>query len=104
MSAIVLNDENFAEVIKSWVVLVDFWAEWCGPCQVMLPVLEDFAKEFEWKVVVWKVNVDESPDLASAHRVRSIPNLLVFKDWKMVENLVWVHQKSQLKEICEKYL
>jgi thioredoxin 1 len=104
MWAIILDDTNFAENIKEGVALVDFWAEWCGPCQVMLPILADFAKETEWKVKVCKVNVDEAPALASQFRIMSIPSLLVFKDWKLVESKVWVHNKEQLNEICSKYM
>lgn len=102
--AIVINEENFLDTISSWVTLVDFWAEWCGPCQMMLPILEDFSKEMEWKMKVWKVNVDENWAIAQQFRVMSIPTLIVFKDWKAVESMVWVHTEDQLKEICGKYL
>lgn len=104
MHAIELNETNFADSIKEWIVLVDFWAEWCGPCQVMLPILSDFAKDMEWKIVVWKVNVDECPSVASQFRVMSIPTLIVFKDGKAVEQMVWVQQKDKLKEVCAKYI
>ena len=101
---VVLTESNFEQEIKTWVVLVDFWAEWCGPCQQMLPILWEFADDMAWKMKVWKVNVDENWALAWNFRVMSIPTLIVFKDWKMVEQMVWVKQKSELKEVCEKYM
>lgn len=101
----ILNEENFlTETSAAWVYLVDFWAEWCGPCQMMLPILWDFADEMVWQVKVWKVNVDENPWIAQSFRVMSIPTLIVFKDGKAVEALVWVKQKDELKEIVWKYL
>lgn len=104
MDAIILNEKNFDETIKEGVTLVDFWAEWCGPCQTMLPILSDFAKDMWDKMKVWKINVDENWTLASKFRVMSIPTLILFKDGEPVEQLVWVQQLSDLKEITSKYL
>lgn len=104
MSTIILNDGNFQNEISSWVVLVDFWAEWCGPCQMMLPILADFETEMWDKLKVWKVNVDEVPSIAQQFRIMSIPTLIVFKDGKPVEQMVWVKQKEELKTIVQKYL
>jgi len=104
MSALVLNEQNFDETIVTWVTLVDFWAEWCGPCQMMLPILSDFAVKMEGKMKVGKVNVDENPALAAKYRVRSIPHLVIFKDWSEVEQLVWVQPIDSLEKICGKYL
>ncbi len=104
MEVIVLNESNFDETIKEWVVLVDFWAEWCGPCQTMLPILSDFTQQIWDKMKVWKVNVDENWNIASKFRVMSIPTLILFKNGKPVEQLVWVQQLSDLKEIAKKYL
>jgi len=104
MWVLVLNNENFQNEISSGVVLVDFWAEWCSPCQMMLPILADFATEMWDKMKVWKVNVDEVPSLAQQFRVMSIPTLIIFKDWQLVESMVWVKQKEELKEICSKYI
>jgi len=101
---VILNKENFEETIKTWLTLVDFWAEWCGPCQMMLPILDDFSKTMEWKMTVAKVNVDENPEIAWQFRVMSIPTIIVFKDWEAVETLVWVQQANQLKDVCSKYL
>lgn len=104
MSVLVLNDENFESTISQWVTLVDFWAEWCGPCQMMLPILDDFATS-QWETMkVAKVNVDESPEIARQFRVMSIPTLIVFKDGEPVETMVWVKQKAELEEVVAKYL
>lgn len=101
---LVLNNENFAETIKEGVTLVDFWAEWCGPCQMMLPILDEFSSSMEGKMKVAKVNVDECWDIAGQYRVMSIPTLIVFKDGEPVEQLVWVQQADKLEEVCSKYL
>ena len=96
---LILNNENFNETIKEWVTLVDFWAEWCGPCQMMLPIIDDFAESQGDSMKVGKVNV-----IAWSFRVMSIPTLIVFKDWEVVETMVWVKQKSELEEVVSKYL
>ena len=101
---VALNKDNFEKTIKTWITLVDFWAEWCGPCQSMLPILESFASSMEWKITVAKVNVDDNPEIAWQFRVMSIPTLILFKDWEPVETLVWVQQEDKLEEVCSKYL
>ena len=102
--AVALNDKNFKEEIKEWVVLVDFWAEWCGPCQMMLPILEELSVTMEGKAKICKLNVDESPTTAGEFRVMSIPTLIVFKDGEPVETLVWVQQADSLEATLSKYL
>jgi len=102
--ATLLNKDNFKDFIKKWVSLVDFWAQWCWPCQQMLPIIEDFSKDMEWKVNVWKINVDENSEISWEFNIMSIPNIIIFKDGEMVENLVWVQSNEDLKEIVEKYL
>ena len=96
-----LNKENFEqEVIKSdKTVLVDFWATWCGPCQMIAPVVEDIAKE--GKVKVGKVNVDDEQELAITYGVMSIPTLIFFKNGNPVKEVVGFHSKSELKEIID---
>ena len=101
---VALNKANFEETIKSGVTLVDFWAEWCGPCQMMLPILEQFSDKMGDKMTVAKVNVDENPEIAGQFRVMSIPTLIVFKDGEPVETMVGVQQTDQLEAVCSKYL
>ena len=100
----ILNEANFKDEIASGVTLVDFWAEWCGPCQMMLPILEDLSSKMEGKAKIAKVNVDENPSLAAQFRVMSIPTLLVMKDGEVVEQLVWVQQADALETTLGKYL
>ena len=104
MEPVVLTEESFNDEIASGVVLVDFWAEWCGPCQQMLPILSEFAKEMDGKVKVGKVNVDEAQAVAQSYRVMSIPTLMVFKDGKPVEQLVGVQDIAKMKEVCAKHM
>ena len=104
MSVKVLNEQNFLQETASGVALIDFWAEWCGPCQMMLPILDDFAWEMADKMTIGKINVDENPSLAQQFRVMSIPTLIVLKDGKPVEMMVGVKQKEELKNIVWKYL
>ncbi len=79
-------------------VLVDFWADWCGPCHVMTPVIDELATAFDGQVTVGKVNVDDEPALAAQYGIRSIPTLLVFKDGQLVDQAVGVVPKQVLAE------
>lgn len=99
---IVLNDANFDETIKSdKPVLVDFWAEWCGPCKMIGPVVEELAGDYEGKAVVGKLNVDENPDVTARFGIRSIPTLLVFKGGQVVDKQVGAVPKSVLAQKLE---
>ena len=93
-----LSTENFEkEVLKSEKPeLVDFYADWCGPCNAMAPVIEELAKELEGKVKVGKINVDENPDIAVEYNVMSIPTLIVFKNGKEEKRLVGLRNKEEL--------
>ena len=98
---VILNKENFdKEVLESdKLVLVDFWATWCGPCQMIAPVIEEIAKECSDKVKVGKVNVDDNQELAIKYGVMSIPTLLFFKNGNLVNTVVGFHSKSEIVEI-----
>jgi thioredoxin 1 len=104
--SVVVNDANFKqEVLDSKVpVLVDFWAEWCGPCRQVGPVLDELAQEFNGKVKVTKLNIDESQQTVGQFRIRSIPTLLFFKDGNVVKQLIGAYPKARLKTELEEVL
>ena len=96
---VTLSTANFdAEVLKSPVpVLVDFWAEWCGPCKMIGPVLDELAGEYAGKIKIGKVNIDEQNALAAQFRIQSIPTLLVFKNGQVIEQMVGAKSKPALR-------
>lgn len=103
--AIELTDDSFEnEVINADAdtpVLVDFWAEWCGPCKMVGPVVEELAEEFEGKAKVGKVDVDSNPETSTKYGIRSIPSLLIFKNGEVVDQIVGAVPKAQLKKQLE---
>lgn len=101
---VVFTDQNFdQEVLKSdKPTLVDFWAPWCGPCQMMGPIVEELAKEMEGKIKIGKLNVDENSQVSQTFSIMSIPTIMIFKGGKMVKQLVGVQSKEALKEELEK--
>jgi len=101
-----VTDKNFtAEVLDAQLpVLVDFWATWCGPCRSISPIVEELAKEFSGKVKVTKLNVDENPATPGQYGVRGIPTLILFKDGKVLNQIVGAVPKARLKTMIEKVL
>jgi thioredoxin 1 len=94
------TDTNFEEeVIKSEVpVLVDFWAEWCAPCRLIAPIVEQLASEYEGKLKVGKINVDQNPHVSMNYGIRSIPTILIFKSGKAIEQLIGAVPKNSITE------
>jgi thioredoxin 1 len=101
-----LSDATFDESVGSsdGAVIVDFWAEWCGPCKMIAPVLEDIAKEHSGSLAVAKLNVDDNPETARRFEVLSIPTLIVFKDGKPDKRLVGAKGKAQLLQELSEYI
>ncbi len=99
-NALAVTDSNFeAEVLQGDTpVVVDFWAEWCGPCKLIAPVLDELAAEYDGKVKVAKLNVDENPNTSTQFQVRSIPTLLFFKGGKVVDTVIGAQSKNDLKK------
>ena len=102
MNEIVITKENFDDEVRNYKglpVLLDFWAGWCGPCSMLAPIVEEIAEEYDGKVKVGKVNVDEQPELAAAFRVESIPLLVVVKDGAIVKQSVGYRSKDDVLEM-----
>ena len=106
MSLLHLTDENFKSEVLDYegVTMVDFWAPWCGPCQMVGPVIEELSTEMEGKAKVGKVNVDEEGTLGQRYEIMSIPAVYVFKNGEVVERLIGAMAKESYKEAIEKYL
>ncbi|MEK5039181.1 thioredoxin [Sporosarcina sp. FSL K6-3457] len=103
MAIINATDQSFAENIKEGLVLVDFWAPWCGPCKMIAPVLEELDGDFEGKAQIVKVDVDDNQGTASNYGVMSIPTLILFKDGEIVDKVVGFKPKEALAELIEKH-
>ncbi len=101
-----ITDDNFeSEVIRSEIpVLVDFWAEWCGPCKVIGPTIDSLAADYQGKVKVAKLNVDDNPQAAGRFGVRSIPTMIFFKDGEAQQSVVGIRPKGHLAELIEHYI
>jgi len=101
-----VNDKNFQEVvIKSGLpILVDFWAPWCGPCVRVSPIVEKLAEEYAGRAVFCKINVDEAPEVAINHGIRSIPTLMVFKGGEKVNQIIGAVPESKIKAMIDEQL
>ena len=99
-----LTDQNFNQVVEEskGLVLVDFWAPWCGPCRILGPIIEEIAGETEGKVTVAKMNVDENQKVPQKFGIRGIPTVILFKDGKIIETLVGVQPKKTYLDLIEK--
>ncbi|HET9570873.1 MAG TPA: thioredoxin [Bacteroidales bacterium] len=103
--ALVITDSNFDELLKSGKPLVvDFWAEWCGPCKMIGPIVEDLAHEYEDKVTIGKLDVDDNNDVTTRYGIRNIPTILFFKDGVQVDKQVGATQKSVMVQKIEALL
>jgi thioredoxin 1 len=101
-----VNDSNFDQMVlqAKTPVLVDFWAAWCGPCRMVAPLVEELAGEYEGKVTMVKLNVDENPQIASQYGIMSIPTLLIFKNGAPVSNIVGFRPKAELQRSLDAVL
>jgi thioredoxin 1 len=99
-----ITDADFGESVKKGVVLVDFWAEWCAPCRRLAPTVDQLAEEYNGRVTVAKMNVDENPVTPPNFRIQGIPTLLLFKDGDLKEKIVGLAAKSDLARLIDKHL
>lgn len=106
MKPIEITESNFEnEVLKSdKPVLIDIWAEWCGPCRMVAPIVEEIAKEYDGKIKVGKLDVDANPAVSMQYGIRSIPTLLIFKSGKVVDQIIGAVPKRNIVQKLEKYL
>lgn len=106
MATNAVSDDSFeSDVLKaSGPVLVDFWAEWCGPCRQLAPTVEGLASDYDGRVAVGKLNVDDNPGVAERFSIRGIPTLLLFKEGQVVDQVVGLVDGAQLKQMIDKHL
>ena len=104
INTVKLNDNNYDEVVSSGLTLVDVFADWCGPCKVISPIIDELSSDYQGQVVFGKLNVDEAPEKTTELGIRNIPTILVYKDGKIVERNTGAVSKNQLKELIDKHL
>jgi thioredoxin 1 len=99
-------DSNFSTEVegKEGIVVVDFWAAWCGPCRMLTPIIEELASELQSKVEFVKLNVDDNPGVAQKYKIASIPTVMVFNNGVLSETLIGFRPKQELKTVIEKYI
>ncbi len=104
--ALEITKANYDEVVAKTekLVVIDFWAEWCGPCRLIAPFISELAKEYEGKAVIGKCDVDDNPDIATKYSIRNIPTILFVKNNEVVDKLVGAVQKAKIAEVIEKNL
>lgn len=104
--ALALTKENFDEILNGTdkLVVVDFWAAWCGPCRAVAPIIEELANEYEGRVVVGKVNVDDQNEISFRYRIMSIPTIIFFKGGQVVDKIVGARTKDELAQLIDKNL
>jgi thioredoxin 1 len=98
------TDDNFDSETSTGLVLVDFWAEWCGPCRRLAPTVDALASDYDGRATVAKMNVDENPNVPSRFAIRGIPTLLLFKDGQVAETIVGLHSKEDIAATIERHL
>lgn len=100
------SDSNFQEAAldNKGVSVIDFWAEWCGPCRMITPIIEELSKEYEGKATIGKMNVDENPEVSLKYGIRSIPTILILKNGEIVDKQVGVTTKAKLVEKIEAHM
>ena|SRR5437867_6507567 len=103
---VTLTESNFPQEVlqASTPVLVDFWAEWCGPCKMIAPILDEIASEYDGRLKIGKVNIDDEQTLASQHGIRAIPTLLVFKNGQVADQIVGLKSKRDLKASLDRVM
>lgn len=100
-----VSDMDFSQIIKKYpLIVIDCWAEWCGPCRMIGPIVDALAKDYTGKIVFGKLNVDENQKTAMEYNIMSIPTLLVFKDGKLIDQIVGAMPKDRLEPLIKKHL